>query len=235
LGQVADELRDYAGAERYFRDYLAKGGSELAPERRREVQQELARLRGRVASLHLHANQPDAHFRVEDRDIMHPQGGVRVSAGRRKVRAEKAGFAPVERSIDVTGGEELDVELKFAPPLVASAGAGGQARASSSRLPWVTGILAAGLGVASGAVGFAAYRDVSARDDALTRYTPREQLDSMASRAHTKALIADSLLGAAVVSAVVTTVLVLSGGEQSEPRARASALRAPGPGVEIAF
>lgn len=237
LGQVAYELRDYAGAERYFRDYLAKGGNELVPERRREVQQELARLRGRVATLHLEANEPGARFRVDDREVLHPQGAVRVSAGRRRVRAEKPGFSPVERVVDVTGGEDLDVHMKFGLPLVAASSGGSLPREQSGSrvMPWVTGITAGVLAVAAGGVGFAAYQDVSARDDALNRFTPRSELDSLSSRAHTKALVADALLGAAVVSAAVTVVLVLSGG--GKPDKQSVQLRTPrgAPTLRVAF
>jgi tetratricopeptide (TPR) repeat protein len=49
LGQVCYELRDYAGAERYFRAYLVEGEDEITPERREEVKRELDRLRQRVA------------------------------------------------------------------------------------------------------------------------------------------------------------------------------------------
>ncbi|HET8934615.1 MAG TPA: tetratricopeptide repeat protein [Polyangiales bacterium] len=216
LGQVAYELRDYAGAERYFRDYLAKGGEELSPERRREIKQELARLRSRVATLRVSANQPDATLRVDDHVIQHPQGEMRVSAGRRVVRGDKAGFSPVERVVDVTGGESLNVQLNFGPPLLASGG-DAAAQASSSRLPWVTGIMSGVLLVASGAVGWAAYQDVSSRDDALRQYTTRGELDSLGAQAHTKAIVADALLGAALVSAAVTVVVVLASGGGGKP------------------
>lgn len=215
LGQVAYELRDYAGAERYFRDYLAKGGEELSPERRREIKQELARLRSRVATLRVSTNQPDATLRVDDHVIQHPEGELRVSAGRRAVRADKAGFSPIERVVDVTGGESLNVQLNFGPPLVASGN--DRAQASSSRLPWVTGIMSGVLLVASGAVGWAAYQDVSSRDDALRQYTTRSELDSLGAQAHTKAIVADALLGAALVSAAVTVVVVLASGGSSKP------------------
>lgn len=210
LGQVAYELRDYAGSERYFRDYLAKGGTELSPERRREIKQELARLRSRVATLRVTTNQPDATLRVDDHVIVHPEGEQRVSAGRRVLRAEKNGFSPVERVVDVTGGEELKVQLSFGPPLIAGAADGSES--SAGKLPWVTGIMSGVLLVASGAVGWAAYQDVSSRDDALRQYTTRGELDSLGAQAHTKAIVADALLGAALVSAAVTVVVVLASG-----------------------
>lgn len=217
LGQVAYELRDYAGAERFFRDYLAKGGEELSPERRREVKQELARLRSRLASLRVNTSQPGATIRVDDHLVVHPEGLVRVSAGRRVIRAEASGFAPVERVVDVTGGEELTVDLTFGPSLVA-AGSDGSSKSGVGPLPWVTGIMSGALLIASGAVGWAAYQDISARDDALRTYTTRSELDSLGEQAHTKAIVADALLGAAVVSAAVTMVVVLTSGGKSDTK-----------------
>ncbi|HTU63018.1 MAG TPA: PEGA domain-containing protein [Polyangiales bacterium] len=229
LGQVAYELRDYAGAERYFRDYLAKGGNELSPERRREVKQELARLRNRLASLRVNTSQPGATIRVDDHVVVHPEGLVRVSAGRRVIRAEASGFSPVERVIDVTGGEELTVDLTFGPSLVA-AGSDGTSKSSVGPLPWVTGIMSGALLIASGAVGWAAYQDISARDDALRTYTTRSELDSLGEQAHTKAIVADALLGAAVVSAAVTMVVVLTSGGKSDTKPPpTTALNRPAP------
>lgn len=228
LGQVAYELRDYAGAERFFRDYLAKGGTELSPERRREIKQELARLRSRVATLRVGTNRPGATVRVDDHVVVHPEGSLRVSAGRRVIRAEASGFSPIERVVDVTGGEELKVDLSFGPSLVA---AGASAQSSSvGPLPWVTGIMSGVFLVASGAVGWAAYQDISARDDALRTYTTRSELDSLGEQAHTKAIVADALLGAALVSAAVTMVVVLTSGGKSDVKpAQASAQNRPAP------
>lgn len=225
LGQVAYELRDYAGAERFFRDYLAKGGNELSPERRREIKQELARLRSRVASLRVSTNLPSATIRVDDHVVTNPEGALRVSAGRRVIRAEAAGYAPVERAVDVTGGEELKVDLSFGPSLLGAGreGAPTASQAGVGPLPWVTGILSGALLIASGAVGWAAYQDISARDDALRTYTTRSELDSLGEQAHTKAIVADALLGAALVSAAVTMVVVLTHNGKPDTKPHAAA------------
>jgi hypothetical protein len=58
---------------------------------------------------------------------------------------------------------------------------------------------------------------VSSRDDALRQYTTRSELDSLGAQAHTKAIVADALLGAALVSAAVTVVVVLASGSSSKP------------------
>src|SRR6476469_8681525 len=57
LGQVAYELRDYTATERYFMQYLAEGKDEIPADRRAEVEQDLARVRARIASVRLTTNQ----------------------------------------------------------------------------------------------------------------------------------------------------------------------------------
>ena len=212
LGQVAFELRDYAGAERYFRSYLAEGQDDVAPERRSEVQSELEQLQKRVASVRITTNQPDAEVRIDDRAIDKSAGmPIRVSAGRRRIVADKAGYAPVQRVIDVLGGESLDVQLVFGPRIAPTSGATTVAR-SSNALPWVTGIGSGLVLLAAGGFGYAAYHDSSKHADLLRQFTTRQELERMESQARTKALVTDILLGTGIVGGIVTMVLVLSGG-----------------------
>lgn len=212
LGQVSVELRDYAGAEHYFRSYLADGGAEIPDDRRSEVTEELGHLKTRVGSLRITSNLSGADIRVDDHIVRNPSSGpVRVSAGRRQVTAEKAGYLPVQRAVDVLGGDELNISLEFGPPIVPQAAAAGTtSSSSSSSLPLVTGIGSAVLLVGAGAMGFWAYQDSSAYDAQLDRYTTQGELDRLHSRMQTKALVADVLLGTAIAGAVVTAVLLLA-------------------------
>jgi len=228
LGQVAFELRDYAGAERYFRSYLAEGQDDVTSERRAEVQGELEQLQKRVASVRITTNQHDAEIRVDDHTIDKSAGmPVRVSAGRRRIVADKSGYAPVERVIDVLGGESLDVQLVFGPQIVPMQGQGvaSQARSSSNALPWVTGIGSGLVLLAAGGFGYAAYHDSSKHADLLREYTTRQELERMESQARTKALVSDILLGTGIVGGIVTMVLVLSG--DSDDTAPSSAKTKP--------
>jgi tetratricopeptide (TPR) repeat protein len=207
LGQVSTELRDYAKAERYFRDYLSKGGSAIEPERRAEVIGELGKLKARVGSLRITTNMSGAEIRLDDRVIEHPDSGpVRVSAGRREIVAEKPGYAPVRRAVDVLGGEEQSVALVFGAPVATSSGD------SSNVLPWITGITSAVVLIGAGAVGYWAYKDSSDYKNELDHITTQARLDQLSSGARSKALVADVLLGTAVAGGIVTVILVLSGG-----------------------
>jgi hypothetical protein len=226
LGQVSVELRDYAGAERYFRSYLADGGSEIPADRRTEVTEELAHLKTRVGSLRITTNLSGADIRVDDHSVRDPYAGpVRVSAGRRQVTAEKVGYLPVQRTVDVLGGDELNISLEFGPPITPQATAASSAPPSNA-LPWVTGIGSAVLLVGAGAMGFWAYQDSSAYDAQLDRYTTQADLDRLHSHMQAKALVADVLLGTAIAGAAVTAILLLtrSSGESKAQRKAQRAL-----------
>jgi hypothetical protein len=227
LGQVAAELRDYAGAEQYFRRYLKEGQGTLAPERRSEVTAELTRLKARVGSLRISTSLTGAEIHVDDRLIEHAEAGpVRVSAGRRQVVAEKSGYLAVHRDVDVLGGEEQSVSLVFGPPIAQAQPALATERPSStSVLPWVTGIGSAALLLGAGAVGYLAYKDSSAYRTELDRFTTQSELDRLSSQSRTEALLADILLGTAIAGGALTVILLLTA-ESGE--ARPAAVTTPG-------
>lgn len=50
IGQIHMQLGEYARAQRAFRRYLDEGGAEITPERRTEVEKDLATVNGRIAS-----------------------------------------------------------------------------------------------------------------------------------------------------------------------------------------
>ena len=228
LAQVSYEQRDYAQSERYFRDYLAQGGDEIEPMRREDVEAELARLKGRVADVQLRTDRPDAQLSIDG----HPVGEspleepLRVSAGRRTVRAELPGFAPVQRVIDVVGGEAMSVDLDFGAPIDTSYSASSPSTGTSPAL-WTgiaTGVLA--LGTAGMAVWTAS--DDASYQDALEGETSRGELDDLADRTERKAVITDVLLGATIVGAAVTVYLLVTDGPEERPASAGLAIGADG-------
>jgi tetratricopeptide (TPR) repeat protein len=224
LGQTAYELRDYAAAERHFRAYLVEGENEITAERRAEITMELAKLRERVSSVTVRTDPPGATVQIDERAVGTTPfaGPIRVSAGRRRIVAELPGRPQVSRVVDVVGGERVEVDLKFGPPLVAASGDAAGAQAGTNWVPWLTGI-ASGV-FAIGAVGFgvAAYQDSSDYEDKLKGFTNREQLEVLSSNAQDKALVADVLLGAALLGTTVTLILLATGGDENPASERAS-------------
>lgn len=215
LGQVAYEQRDYAEAERYFRDYLAQGGDEIETPRRVEIEQELERLKGRVADVMVRADLPDAELFVDEREagrlpLVKP---LRLSAGRRAIRAELPGRPAVQRVIDVVGGEPQSVELRFGPEP--------QTAARDDDSVWSSPALWTGIGtgvLALGAGGMALWTssEQAKYDDAIDGQTSRSELDELSDSTEQKALITDVLLGAAVVGAAVTVVLLIVDDDSDE-------------------
>jgi hypothetical protein len=214
LGQVSIELRDYASAERYFRRYLADGASAIAADRRAEVVAEMSRLQTRVGTLRIDTNLPDAEIHIDDRKIKNAEAGVRVSAGQRQIIAEKPGYAPVRRVVDVLGGEQVAVSLSFGPSLMAASYARSEADSAATTWPWVAGITSGVVLLGAAGMGYWAYLESSKYDTELDRLTTQARLDELSSRARDKALVADVLLGVGIAGAALTVVLLVTGGDR---------------------
>jgi tetratricopeptide (TPR) repeat protein len=230
LGQVTYEQGDYAAAERYFSSYLAQGGAAIEAARRSEVQRDLQRLRGRVADVIFRADQPNTRVFVDDHPVAHTPfvKPVRISAGKRRIRAESPGYAPFTRVVDVIGGETLTVELALGAPLEMLYRESSGASSGPGPALWTgiaTGVLAAG----AGGMAFWTSREDEKYADALERRTTRRELDSLEDSTETKALITDVLIGAAVVAATLTVVLLVIDGDEEENRSVAKTIEI-GPG-----
>ena len=235
LGQVAYELRDYTATERYFKQYLEEGKDEIPADRRAEVEQDLARVRARIASVRLVTNQPGARLFVDDKEVGRaPLGPYRLSAGQHRIQAQQTGFSPVARVVEVAGGDDVTVRLDFGARLATAPVPA--AEESSINWPLWTGIATGVFAVGAAGFGYAASRDSSDYQEALKGETTRQELDKLASGAESKAIVADVLLGAAVVGGTVTVILILTGGNEKESHGQKSAgIRATPRGFGVAF
>jgi tetratricopeptide (TPR) repeat protein len=230
LAQVSEELRDYPDAERYLNQYLHDGQSEIDAVRRQHVEDELAKIKLRIASLVLTTNVEGAEWFVDDVGSGKAPlaDAVRVSAGRHRIAAAASGMLRKTRVVDVAGGETIVVDVTLTPPpraepLVA-APAPLRPEASSHVSPALyTLIGTAVVGAGAGVLGYLAYHDSQAYKDALHRKTNQPELDSLASTARTKAIISDVLLGVAALGAGVTLYLAIdSSGSERAPSEHAS-------------
>jgi hypothetical protein len=131
------------------------------------------------------------------------------------VVAEKAGYTPVRRAVDVLGGEEVSVSVLFGPPLAQPTAAAKQS--STNVLPWVTGIGSAALLIGGGILAYASYSDATEYADELNTFTTQAELDRLSSSTQSKALAADILLGAGIAAAAVTAVLLLTSETSETP------------------
>jgi hypothetical protein len=231
LGQASLELQEYASAIDYLTDYLKEGGKEVAPERAAEVEQTIRYLESRIAYVRIVTNEPGADLYVDDTPVGKSPlaNAVRVGAGRHKFSAVREGQPPVERRIDVAAGDESEVRLDFnkqverevaVAPVSPIEDSYEQPSNSTNTAAIVMAAVTGGLLV--GAVTMTIVTGVAQQDyqEELLVQTTRSELDDLKSGAETKALVTDILWGATAASAVVTTVLFVMAGDESDSAAQ---------------
>jgi hypothetical protein len=236
IGLVQRQLKDYAACVRSFRKYLEDGGKKIDAKRRAEVEREVDKLQGRVASVKLSSNVEGATVLVDDQEVAETplDAPLIVNQGRRKISITKSGYASATRVLKIAGGDSLELELelrktgpgeasgpstspgKSAEPVGPSqpdTAPDPEARGSGFPwLPWaITGALAAGT-VVAGAMTLSAQGDLKSERDGVTT---RRELDEAGSRTRTLALVTDVLLAATVVSAGISLYITL--GSSDEP------------------
>jgi hypothetical protein len=227
LGQVSADLRDYPASERYLTQYLEESRNALEESRKQQVQEELAKVRARIAYLRLTSNVDGAEVLVDDvlvgrAPLNEP---IHVSTGRRRITGRAPGHAPVTQIIDAAGGEDVSVSLHLQPissnaePTVVTQQV---YHRSGTRKPLLLGLaIGAGVLAAGGAVfGYLAESNAADYRSTLERKTSTSELKELADGAKTYALVADFLIGAALLTATVGAVVLISpDGESREPTA----------------
>jgi hypothetical protein len=121
LGQVSYQRHDYAGALKYFRQYLGDGDDQIPPGRQREVAADLAELEQRVG--HLQIETPEQTAKVFVDDILEGTTPLHaliiVNAGKRTIDLVMRNGERRTRMVDVGGGEIVTVsfpQLEVLPP-----------------------------------------------------------------------------------------------------------------------
>ena len=113
LGQTYFELQDYAGAMKSFDAYLLQGGAEIPAARRAEVEQELGKLRSRVARATITTNVAGAEILVDDSVVGKSplSEPLLLSAGKRKLAISTGRGTPTVKFVELAGGDAVTVEL----------------------------------------------------------------------------------------------------------------------------
>jgi hypothetical protein len=241
LGQSSMELQDYAAALRFFESYLAEGGKEIPADRRALAEGEVKKLQSRVARVTVTVNLDGAEVLIDDVLVgLSPlKEPVLVSAGRRKISAQRAGIPAMSRSVDLAGGDRLDVALELvaarptttatplasssAPPVIAVMPPPPPPERGLGAPFWVSlGTTAALLGgtTLTGLLAVSAHSTF--RDDLQARGVSHDDVESARSRTKTLALVTDVLGGLTIVGAGLTTYFAVSAGP---PRADQAGLQ----------
>jgi hypothetical protein len=251
IGLVYLQLNDYAGALRTFKKYVDDGGKKIDTKRRAEVDREIKKLEGRVASLTIKVNVEGAEVSIDDLEVGETpiDYAVFVNAGKRKVSAAKSGYAPATRVVVLAGGDEKTIELELRPgsagpqPLQTKPAAPLEKpkhekpvkEATPGRsVPWllwgVTGALAIGATTA-GVLTLQSQNDFNNKKD---HPASKDVLDKASKKTRTLAIVTDVLIGGTVVVGGYATYLTFFE-PQKEPAADSTALQfRVGPGrVEV--
>ena len=233
IAQTCLEMQDYACALHAFEQYLAEGGTDIPKDRRALSERELERVKKLVGYLKVTVNKDGAEVTIDENSAGKTPlpAPVLVGAGRHKVTVSLAPLPPQVRTVDVAGGDKLDVTVELTEPLSATvvAPVAPQARPSTptieppleparrSRGPFWTGLVATGVLAAGTTVtGVLALSAKSDLDSTANRFPlSAGDLDSAQGKVRTLSTATDVLLVSTVVAAGVTTLLFFTTGTPS--------------------
>jgi hypothetical protein len=229
LGRAKHQLQDYLGAAENYEAYLVQGGSEIALDRRTQVEETLVSLSGRVARINITVNRHGAEVFVDDIKVgVAPLPAlVRTNVGSHRVSARAADGSVGAQIIDVAGGDLAEVELVLAAsPSVAAAGSSEQPESLSR--PWsvqhklaLTGVIVGGsLLAASIVTGVLSLRDQHRLDEQVGELGVKQSaVADQRSKVDMLSLTTDVLIGAGAACTVLGTVLWLAGRDRAEHKA----------------
>jgi PEGA domain len=119
IGRVRVTLGQAVEAVEAFEAYLAKGGGDIAMERKEEVQREIERQLARIAVITVATSDEGADVRIDGRLVGHsPLGGpVRVTAGKHTIEALLPGRPTQLHEVEVPGASTMEMVFKFPPTM----------------------------------------------------------------------------------------------------------------------
>ncbi len=235
IGQASYQLRDYAAALRTLEKYVAAGGATIAPDRRQQVDREMDELRGRVAHVTFSANVEGAEVLLDDVSMgsLPFRGPELVGAGRHRITATKAGWAPATRVVDIAGGDNLTLKLELREESRPEGLGPSTADAGSHAPSYAPALVVGGIGVAGVAVGaifgILAINDHSTLNGECNAtkqcpYGTQSEIDAF-SRDGLVSTIGFAVGGVGILAAVVLYATERGKANESSPPAAAASLR----------
>lgn len=117
IGVTEKRLFRYNDAVRTLGQYLDDAGATVTPERRADVERELAEIRALVAEVSVAVPGPPAALELDGRVVGNSplSGPLLVAPGQHTLRARRKGFVPAEETVSVVSGEKASVALTLVP------------------------------------------------------------------------------------------------------------------------
>jgi tetratricopeptide (TPR) repeat protein len=217
IGQVRIQLHDYARAMKALQAYLKEGGEKIDAARKKAVDDDLAMLATRTATLVIETGEPGVEVFVdgEPAGVTPLSEPLLLDTGARRLTLRKEGYHPREETLTLASKDALTMrfdlrKVEKARNQVVYVAPSAQA---SDRTAWIWGTWSATAAFAAGAavtgvLGINAAEDLGEQRQKLGASS--DQLESAQSRAVTLLRVADILGGAAIVTGGVALYLTLS-------------------------
>jgi len=230
IGQVNQQLSNYAKALAALEQYLKEGGAEVDEERRVEVASSVAELEKKTAVLKLAFDVDIAEVWIDDVALGTFARGalVRVDAGDHRIEVRRAGRESAGAAVSLAAGDATTVELRLPerrlrPPELAPAPVA-VSPPKSSTLLWVgwiaTGTLAAGAGITGVLATSHASELASLRNSPDSTASERQ---SEGDQARAFAIASDALAGTAVAVGLTSLYFTVFSKDKSPGPRRESA------------
>jgi hypothetical protein len=118
VGQAYLELGRTVKAVESLEQYLRLGAASIPPERRRQVEAELATLSAELAAIQVTVDEEGAQISVDGEPVGRAplSSSVRLSAGRHTLVAVSASGRRVEQMLELSRGETRPIALRFREP-----------------------------------------------------------------------------------------------------------------------
>jgi tetratricopeptide (TPR) repeat protein len=119
LAQISFQTRNYAAALQYFGRYLADGGDQILPARRREIENEIRSLKQRTGRIDVQVAEKGSEISIDDAPVgTSPLGApVLANVGRHRVEVMSASGQRRSRHVALAGEETVTVSFDGAGPL----------------------------------------------------------------------------------------------------------------------
>jgi hypothetical protein len=126
IGQAYMAIDQPVFAAKTLKKYLSEGGKRVPTAQRKQVEADIAKQEGQIATVYIHATVEGALVKVDGVDVGKTPlpNKLELPAGSHLLSAAALGCRPWEQRATLPGGEQRDIEIQFetAPPATASAG-----------------------------------------------------------------------------------------------------------------